>query len=309
MSDTVISRAAPARAASPAPRERHVSVSDGLRLFVRDFVPEPRGTALPLVCLPGLTRDGRDFVALARHFVTRAHTRRRVVAIDFRGRGRSDHDSDPGNYAIGQELQDMLDVLAALEIPEAIMIGTSRGGLVTMQMAAVRPALIAGAVLNDIGPDIGVRGLLKIKNALERIRAPEDWDDAASLLEEAYASQFPRLGRADWADMARRTYVDRSGRPVPPYDPELLKALARIDFSQRLPGMWPQFDALARVPLLVLRGENSDLLPQETLDEMKRRHPALACKVVADAGHVPSLDAAAQLELIEKFCDDVDRGA
>ncbi len=290
-----------------AGRERHVSASDGLRLFVRDFLPEASATppGVPVVCLPGLTRDSRDFERLGAHVSRTVRPQRRVVAIDFRGRGRSER-GDPDGYSIGRELDDVLDVMTALGIERAIMLGTSRGGLVTMQMAVLRPASIAGAVLNDVGPVIDGRGLLKIKNALEHAREPRDWEDAARLLAEAYRAQFPATDARGWAEMARRTYVDEGGRPVPAHDPALLDALRRIDFSHPLPKMWPQFDALAKAPLLTLRGANSDLLTAETMRQMQERCPAMHSHVVPDAGHAPSLGTEEELRVLARFFATVD---
>ncbi|ESR23225.1 alpha/beta fold hydrolase [Lutibaculum baratangense] len=290
--------------------ERFVRAGDGLRLFVRDHRPRDAAPRAPLVCLPGLTRDGRDFEALARHFTRHEQSSRRVVTIDFRGRGRSDHDADAANYNVLRETQDVIEALAALGIDHAVLIGTSRGGLVTMQLAATRPELVAGAVLNDIGPVLEISGLRKIGAALAATRAPSDWADAAHRLRSVYGADFPHVDEAGWAAMAARTYVERDGRPAAPYDERLATPLRDLPEDVSLPAMWPQFDALAASgPVLVLRGANSALLSQATVGAMLGRRHGVRALTVPDVGHPAPLATPAEFAAIETLLDEVDRPA
>lgn len=262
-----------------------ITASDGLKLHVREY--GTRDTAgLPVVCLPGLARTAADFETLAAALSVSG---RRVVALDYRGRGRSDYDPYPDNYALPVELGDVITVLTALACEPAVFVGTSRGGLITMLMAGVRPTAIAGAVLNDIGPVLEVAGLVRIKGYVGKLPAAATFEDAAHNLARLFGSQFPRLSDEDWLAYARRAFREKNGALVPDYDVALAKALEAFDPEQPLPDLWPQFEALKPVPVLAIRGENSDLLSEATLAEMSRRHPALETLEVADQGHAPLL--------------------
>lgn len=301
MSDAALAEpSAEADGASATWRDIHVSVQDGLRLHARDY-GERASPHLPVVCLPGLTRNARDFHELAAFLSTHRHRPRRVLAIDFRGRGASDYDWNWKNYTPFTEMADVLDVLTACGIEDACFVGTSRGGLVTMLLAAARPTTLKAVVLNDIGPEVDGRGLLRIKNVLSATRAPKNWEDATDLLKRAYESHFPAVDDAGWEAFARKTFADKDGRPVRDYDPKLIKTLQSIDYDQPLPTMWPQFDGFAGVPLMVLRGENSDILSEDTVQRMAERRPDLESVLVEGAGHAPMLTEPEILNRISAF--------
>ena len=177
------------------------------------------------------------------------------------------------NYSLEIENGDVLSVLAALEIDAAIFIGTSRGGLHTMMLSATRPAVVRGAVLNDIGPVLEPRGMARIRGYVGKLPVPRSIPDAVDLLKEMMSEHFNGLSQADWEAYAKLTFTDAVGRIGPRYDQNLCKTLESLDLEQPLPTLWPQFDGLRNVPLLILRGENSDLLSAETLKEMAARHP------------------------------------
>lgn len=297
--------AAAAEPDAPAPgaaawRDIMVSASDGLQLHARDYGPT-QGDRLPVVCLPGLTRNCRDFHDLAACLSTGTAKPRRVVAMDFRGRGASGWDRDWRRYAPLVEMADVLDLLVAARIERACFVGTSRGGIVSMLLGAARPAAIAAVVLNDVGPEIDGRGLLRIKNMLAATRAPRSWEDAAIGLREAYAAHFPGIDAAGWEAFARKTYDDRAGRPVRAFDPKLTRTLEAIDYNQPLPTLWPQFDSLAHVPVMVVHGTNSDILSRETVIRMQARRADLEVLEVADAGHAPMLTEPHELSRIAAF--------
>ena len=263
---------------------RFVTAQDGLKLHVRVYGDNTR-TALPVMCLPGLARTSADFDVLARAL----SQERQVFAMDYRGRGRSDQDRNAANYNLKIELNDVLAVLTALGIERAVLIGTSRGGILTMLLAVARPRVIAGAVLTDIGPVIEAAGLMRIKGYVGKLPQPLDWNDAAEMLRRLFGAHFPKLASDDWAAFARRTFEERDGKLVSSYDPKLAQILARVDAEHPLPPLWKEFGALAGMPLLVVRGANSDLLSPETVEAMRAAHPGLQVLEVPDQGHAPLL--------------------
>ena len=279
-----------------------VRTTDGLRLFYRDYRgPEEGG--VPVLCLPGLTRCHRDFGPLAEIL----STRRRVICPDMRGRGGSDHDPHPENYNPVAETGDILHLIDALALPPVAAIGTSRGGVQAMLTAQLRPAALAGCVLNDIGPKIETRGLLRIVANLAG--APDgfaDWDAAAESLRRANAAQFPDLSDAEWRAFARRLYPEVDGRPVRGFDRKLAGA-TETAVADEPPTLWPQFDALAAAgPLLAIRGALSDILSADTLAEMRRRAPAMRAVTLPNRGHAPFLDEPEAVAAIEALLTEID---
>jgi pimeloyl-ACP methyl ester carboxylesterase len=280
--------------------EHYVTARDGLRLHVREHGART-APGLPVVCLPGLARTTADFDILAGALAGDPQRPRRVLALDYRGRGLSDHDPNPDNYSIPVELDDVLSVLTAREVGSAVFVGTSRGGLIVMALAAVRPGAIAGAVLNDIGPVVDPQGLTRIKGYVGKLPQPRDFADGGEILRRLFGGQFPRLGDTDWLAAARRTWREQNGRLVVTYDPKLARALAAVDPDHPLPPLWPQFDALARVPLMVIRGANSDILSAATVETMRARRREMTTLVVPDQGHAPLLSEAETIAAVADF--------
>jgi pimeloyl-ACP methyl ester carboxylesterase len=277
----------------PADGVRHEDiffvVRDGLKLHARKYPAQaqPHVQRLrPVVCLPGLTRNGRDFHDLALA-LSQGSDARSVYTLDYRGRGLSDHDKDWRNYNVPMEMRDVTDFMTACGLHDAAIVGTSRGGLITMVMAAAQPGLIGAAVLNDIGPVIETKGLSRIAAYVGRMPVPRSWPEAAKLVSDLNAKAFPALSEADWEPIARQFFNERNGRPVAGYDPALGRAFSVLDGP--MPAMWAQFDALKNVPVMVIRGEKSDLLSQETVDAMRLRHPNFKALTVPGQGHAPFL--------------------
>lgn len=294
-------RRRPARAPSlhgpnREPVSRFVAAPDGLRLHFREY-GAPSGSALPVVCLPGLARTAGDFDRLAREL---SRDGRRVLALDYRGRGLSDRDSDPRNYELGVEMSDTLAVLAAAGVEAAIFVGTSRGGLITMILAALRPEVILGAVLNDIGPVLEPEGLTRIRGYVGKLPRPSSWTEAVTILKSVAARSFTALSEADWLAFAQLTFREENGVFETNYDPALTETLKALDITN-LPTLWPQFEALSSVPVLVVRGGNSDLLSVATASEMMQRHPDCALYTVRDQGHAPFLTDEPTIARIREF--------
>jgi pimeloyl-ACP methyl ester carboxylesterase len=264
-----------------------VSAPDGLRLHVREYGPR-LAAARPVVCLPGLTRTVADFDALA--LALTAAGPRRVIALDSRGRGRSEYDRNPDNYSLLVELGDLIAVLTALSIGPAVFIGSSRGGLLTMQLGVAHPTHIAGVVLHDIGPVIEPKGLARIRSYVGKLPQPRNFAEGADILRQVFHAQFPNLTAEQWLATAQRSWRMEDGALRPTYDVRIARPLAAIDIEQPLPPLWNEFDSLIRVPMLVIRGENSDILSAATLAAMAVRHPGMQSIEVPGQGHVPLLE-------------------
>src|SRR5690242_12472909 len=275
-----------------------VTASDGLKLHVREY-GDGRRRGLPVVCLPGLSRTTEDFDALASALA--ADGARRVLALDYRGRGLSDHDPNAENYSLPVELADLIAVLAARAVNSAVFVGTSRGGLLTMLLAVAKPNVIAGVVLNDIGPVIETKGLMRIKSYVGKLPQPRTIEEGAEILRRLFDTQFPKLTEEEWLAFSRRTWRVEGGQLVPIYDVKLANRLAEFDPERPLPAMWDQFDALAHVPVMVVRGANSDILSTETVAAMRARRSDLEYVEVPDQGHAPLLADATTISRIAAF--------
>ena len=282
--------------------------ADGIRLHARLY----GGAELagwPVVCLPGLTRNARDFHELALYLSASAAPARRVVAFDYRGRGQSAYDPEIGRYTVVTEANDVLAGLDELGIDRAAFIGTSRGGLIIHVLGALRPVVLKAVVLNDIGPVIEAAGLAHIKSYLERAPESGSFAETVAAQRAVHGAGFPALSNADWEKMARALYREEQGKWLADFDPRLVETLAGLDFAQPLPTLWPQFEALAGVPMLAIRGANSRLLSVETLAEMQTRHPGMQTITVAGQGHAPFLETGKLPQSIASFIDAAERSA
>lgn len=278
-------------------RSHFIAAPDGLKLHVRDY-GDPLSSRVPVLCLAGLTRNAQDFGPIAEALSARGH---RVIAPDYRGRGLSERDPDPARYDIPVELEDVFAVCAALDIGAAAIVGTSRGGLLAMAMGAAKPEFLRAAVLNDVGPILEVEGLRRIAAYVGKIKPPANWDEAIATIKTIQADAFPALDDADWQALAEGSFVEKNGALVSSYDPALMEGLAKLDLSKPLPPLWVYFDAIAHVPVLALRGENSPLLSQDTFEAMAARHPKFTPLLVKGQGHAPLLRDALSIDAITRF--------
>jgi pimeloyl-ACP methyl ester carboxylesterase len=276
-----------------------VTAPDGLKLHVRCHGPRI-ASGLPVVCLPGLTRTVADFEDVAVALASDPDSPRRILALDSRGRGLSDYDQNPLNYSLATELADLRAVLVALEVPPAMFIGTSRGGILTMLLATVQPTAIAGAVLNDIGPVIDPIGLSRIKSYVGKLPQIKSFEEGAAVYRRLFGQHFTKLSDQEWLDYAHRSFKIEQHRVVPTYDIRIAKTMDALNFDEPLADLWPAFDAMARIPLMVLRGANSDLLSEQTVAAMRARRP-IETVTVPDQGHAPILSGASLIGRIAGF--------
>jgi pimeloyl-ACP methyl ester carboxylesterase len=277
-----------------------ITAPDGLKLHARGYGTHSQHSP-PVVCLPGLARTATDFHRLANSLAHSAKRPRYVLALDYRGRGLSEYDRDARNYNLSVELADVLAVLTAMGIGPAIIVGTSRGGILAMLLATVRPTAIAGVVLNDIGPVIESKGLVRIKSYVGRMPQPRDFEDGAEILRRLFDAQFPKLAHSDWIALSHRTFREENGRLLPCYDVQLSRVLADIHPESAPPQLWKEFDALESVPLMVIRGANSDVLSARTVSKMLASRPDIDALEVADQGHAPLLMESDVISRIEAF--------
>ena len=273
------------------------TTSDGLSLHYTDSA---QGKALPLICLPGLTRDGQDFRYFAPH-----GARYRMITLDARGRGQSDLDPEITNYNVMREAQDVIELMDYLGLEQAAILGTSRGGMVAMVLAATAKDRLSAVVLNDVGPEIPQGGIARIMEYVGRRPAAKTYDKAAQTLAALMAPAFPDVPPARWREEVEVFYDETPDGLALRYDPRLRDALLEQAKAGPPPDLWALFMALEGLPCGVIRGANSDVLSHETYLEMQRRLPALQAVELDNRGHVPFLDEPAALTLIHSVLDQI----
>lgn len=270
------------------------TTSDGLQLAYEDG-----GEGTVLLCLPGLTRNARDFDDLAS-----AITGVRIVRLTYRGRGESDYDPVYLNYNALQEAKDALELLDHLGIEKALFVGTSRGGIIAMLTAVMAKDRVSGVLLNDIGPEINLDGLGRIMEYLGIQPKAKTYEDAVGALKATMGNEFPKLSDAEWMVQAERRFDVGPDGLILRYDPKLRDAVIEQS-AQTTPDMWPMFDAMEGLPLALIRGANSDLLTEESVAEMQRRRPDMLYANVPDKGHVPFLNESESVAVIDKLIGQV----
>lgn len=269
---------------------------DGLRLHYRDY--PGRDDRPPLLCLPGLTRNARDFATTAE----RLGGEWRMICLDLRGRGESAYAKDPMTYVPLVYLQDVEELIGALSLSRFVLFGTSLGGLLGMFLGATGAERIAGTLLNDIGPVLDPAGMARIRGYVGRGQSWPTWLHAARTLAEGNAAVYPDFELADWIAMAKRLCrLTPAGRIVHDYDMKVVEPLRLPAGGEPVLDMWPAFESLGHAPLTVLRGELSDLLGRATAEEMRARVPALDLVTVPRVGHVPTLDEPESIAAIERL--------
>jgi pimeloyl-ACP methyl ester carboxylesterase len=276
---------------------------DGLSLHARDYAPVVEIDRLPVICLHGLTRNARDFEEVAPRI---AALGRRVLAADFRGRGKSEHALDPMSYLPPVYAGDIAALMAEACIPQALFIGTSLGGLVTLILAAMAPQAVAGAVLNDVGPTLSPVGLKRIGGYVGLSSEVADWKGAAAYAKTINGEAFPDEHGAYWDTFARRLFTtDAAGKIVLDYDPDIAAPFKQIDPDLPAPDLVPLFLNLnLGRPVLLVHGELSDLIDQDLVDEMRSLAPEMAYAQVPRVGHAPTLTEPAAWAAVEAWLAD-----
>jgi pimeloyl-ACP methyl ester carboxylesterase len=269
---------------------------DGLKLHYRDYAG--RDDRPPVFCLHGLTRNARDFDALAPRLAAQGW---RVICPDMRGRGDSAYAKDPASYNPIQYVRDLAVLFEELAIDRFVSVGTSMGGLMTLLMGFTTPEKVAACVMNDVGPELDLTGISRIQDYLGLGRTFPTWMHAARALEEVHGAAFPDWSIDDWLVMAKRTMtLSSNGRVVFDYDMKIAEPFKGVDYTNQ-PDMWPGFDALAKNPVVVLRGELSDLLSEAAFRKMGERGPDVELVTVPRVGHAPTLDEPESVAAIERL--------
>lgn len=266
---------------------------DGLTLYARDYAG-PAADAPVIVCLHGLTRNSKDFDGLARHLSSRA----RIIVPDTRGRGRSERATDITTYQPERYVTDVIRLLDVLSIAHVHLVGTSMGGLMSMLLVARIPERIGSMVINDIGPQVEPAGIRRIMGYVGHGTAAATWEAAAANIRAVNAEAFPDFSQRDWEDMARNLHVQIDDKIVLDYDPAISRGLAD---GTAAPDLWSLFEGLAAKPMLVLRGELSDLLSAATVQRMRAHSPLVEERVIPRRGHAPSLDEPDARAAIDAF--------
>ena len=281
----------------PTSHDHYFTTRDGLKLYYREYEGDP--DKLPLLCLPGLTRNSQDFEALAQHVAPR----RSVITPDQRGRGRSQYDPTWLNYHPGTYVEDMWTLLRHLAIERVVVVGTSLGGVMAMLMASTRPQALGGVVLNDIGPELDPVGTRRIQSYVGKLPPVASWDDAVAQMKLMFAESLPGFSDERWRTFAATSFVeDEHGIPRLASDPKIGE-LTRAVAPGAAPTVWPAFAALKDIPVLALRGALSDLLSEATFERMQHEKPDLVRVTIPNRGHTPLLDEPESLAAIDRVLD------
>jgi pimeloyl-ACP methyl ester carboxylesterase len=284
--------------------DRRWTSADGLSLYARDYAAAAGAAKLPVIAIHGLTRNSADFETIAPLI---AQSGRRVLAVDVRGRGRSDNAPDPMTYVPATYAQDILALMQQAGIERAVFLGTSMGGLITMAIAAIRSKVIAGAILNDIGPEVAKEGLARIAAYSGQPVDTPTWAEAAAYVRLHNAVAFPHYTDTDWNAFARRVFREGpEGSPVLNYDPDIAVPIKAAGAKALVPNLWPMFTRLTKGrQVLLVRGETSDLLSARIMARMQKRAPRMDVVEVPGVGHAPMLDEAAAKAAIFPFLSEL----
>ena len=278
-------------------RERYVRSQDGLRLYVRDY-GDPASPLTPILCLSGITRNSKDFAAVAAYLSAGG---RRVVCPDYRGRGRSDYDHDWRRYDVPTYINDVRHIVTACHLHRLAVIGTSLGGFLAMGLAVAMPTAVAGAVLNDVGPELNAAALTPVIDYMNDNSSYADWDAVVSRLRQTFPD-LPATTDAEWRTIAEATHVeDEDGRIHRDWDHRIVKPLLRR--RQPVIDLWPLFRALRPFPVLALRGALSQLLSESSLARMADTASTITTVTVPGVGHAPDLTEAESRAAIDAWLD------
>ncbi len=276
---------------------------DGLRLYARDYPCRDESIAQHeiIFCMHGLTRNSSDFAKLAEHLSQHY----RVISIDNRGRGKSAYDSNPENYLPLTYVEDMFTLLDQLDIQKVILCGTSMGGIMAFIMAAMQPQRIIGIIINDVGPELETKGIQRIAGYVGRTSPVNSWEDAIAITKAINQSAFPNFTDKEWEDFARNIFKDDNGKLTLAYDPGIAIPFKNMDTGTAAPDLWPQFESIVSIPMLLIRGANSDLISTACVEKMFKRKPDLKFAEVPETGHAPTLNEPQSRAAIDSFLNEL----
>lgn len=275
--------------------------SDGLKLYARDY-PAKTDTAPTILCMHGLTRNSADFEGISEVLAGDY----RLLVVDQRGRGRSQYDTATANYQPSIYVQDMFRLLEGLAIDRLILMGTSMGGIMAMLMAVLQPTMVQALIVNDIGPEVNAAGLERLKHYVGKTAAVESWEEAAQQSKEINGLAFPNADADFWPQFARRTYrQNQYGKPQLAYDCAIAEPLNDTESNSAAPDLWPVFEQITAIPMLLIRGALSDILAPQCVQQMRELKPDLKFAQVPNVGHAPMLDESAAIDAITQFLADV----
>ena len=272
--------------------DRYWNSADGVKLHYRDH--DGNRDRPPIFCIPGLTRNARDFEPVAERFAGEW----RVISIDLRGRGESAFDPDPANYKPMTYVADIMKLLDQLGIADAVFVGTSLGGICTMALALGDRERIAGACLNDIGPVVDMAGIDRIMGYVGKSAKFDDWDEAIAQISARNLDVYPDYGPAEWQRFVRRMAREHAGSVVFDYD---MAIAANFESAASAPEIWPLYQALDGRPVTILRGELSDLLTADVAERMASAISDVELVTVPRVGHAPSLDEPESLAALDRL--------
>jgi pimeloyl-ACP methyl ester carboxylesterase len=272
-------------------------VPDGLTLYARQYAGDPNKA--PLLCMHGLTRNSADFHDMLSRFPDRP-----AISVDQRGRGRSDYDPDTSRYRPDVYCGDMLHLLSSLGLDRVVAIGTSMGGLMTMMLAAQKPGLFQSAIINDIGPEVDPVGLKRLSQYVGGSMRFESWDHAVAAIRAQGPDIFPDFNEEDWLNFAKNLCEETDDSVVSfRYDPAIAEGLSSADPSAVPPDLWPLYLTPSALPMLIIRGETSDILSQHTAERMVKERSDATLVTVPARGHAPTLTEPVAIAAIRRFLD------
>ncbi|MEP6390349.1 MAG: alpha/beta hydrolase [Halioglobus sp.] len=280
-------------------RDHYYRSSDGLRLYARDYPCRGKvgAKAETVLCMHGLTRNSADFSGLADHLSENY----RVISVDNRGRGLSEYDKNIANYSPTTYVQDMFILMTDMDVDRVVLCGTSMGGLMAFVMASIQPTRIQGMIINDVGPEVAQAGLDRIKGYVGKSKPVSSWPEAITQAKEINAIAFPEFSDQEWDDFTRGLYRDVDGVPVLAYDPAISQPLSDEEAGPVPPDLWPVFEASSAIPMLVLRGESSDILAMDCVKTMREKNTGLQFVEVPHRGHAPTLNEPTARAAIDRF--------
>ena len=273
--------------------------TDGLRLYARDYPCQDEDIIQPeiIFCMHGLTRNSADFDKLAKHLSQHY----RVISVDNRGRGESAYDNNPANYIPLTYVADMFTLLDLLDFQKVILCGTSMGGIMAFIMAAMQPQRIRGLIINDVGPELETKGIKRIASYVGKTSQVKSWADATAITKAINKSAFPNFTDEEWEDFARNIFKDDNGKLRLNYDPGIAIPFKDMDTGSAAPDLWPQFEAIVSIPMLLIRGANSDLISSACVEKMFKRKPDMRFAEIPETGHAPTLNEPLSRAAIDAF--------